>query len=287
MKHWPLLVFCIAINRAFAIEIRECDTQHLHPSWIWCDDFEIDRLDRYFEYKDNEGRFVRQSDAGLGGSTGMRARFIAGDPHAGALRVAFGKTPAPYFRPVDSGERRYREVYWRALLRLPSDWRGGGADKFSRALVIASKDWATAMMAHLWSGGAPGSRDVLGLDPASGTTPEGILRTRHYNDFERLRWLGYQRGQLPLFDRQHVGSWYCIEAHVRLNDKHRNNGVFEFWIDDRRQARLDNLNWLGSYDEFGINAIFFENYWSQGPIGVQDRYWDNIIVSQARVGCGR
>ncbi|HSG82883.1 MAG TPA: hypothetical protein VLC48_11565, partial [Gemmatimonadota bacterium] len=36
------------------------------PAWIWCDDFESDRLDRYFEYSDAGGSFVRQTDVGVG-----------------------------------------------------------------------------------------------------------------------------------------------------------------------------------------------------------------------------
>ena len=43
------------------------------PGWIWCDDFEQDRLGQYFEYVDDGGSFVRASGVGLNGSAGMRA----------------------------------------------------------------------------------------------------------------------------------------------------------------------------------------------------------------------
>src|SRR2546426_7424546 len=60
----------------------ECATPR--PDWIWCDDFEQDRLARYFEYDDAGGAFTRTAGAGLGGSVGMRARFAGGQTSAGA-----------------------------------------------------------------------------------------------------------------------------------------------------------------------------------------------------------
>jgi hypothetical protein len=47
----------------------------------------------------------------------MRARFSrAGQVEGGYLYLAIGKAPSPYFRPVDAGPARYREIYWRHLV---------------------------------------------------------------------------------------------------------------------------------------------------------------------------
>src|SRR5436853_7258976 len=81
------------------------------PEWIWCDDFEQDRLPRYFEYDDASRSFARATGVGVGGSYGMRARFSPGQVSAGSLHLAFGKVPDAYFRPVDAGTARYRELY--------------------------------------------------------------------------------------------------------------------------------------------------------------------------------
>ena len=54
-------------------------------AWIWCDDFESDRLDQYFEYGDASGGFVRRQGAGLDDSYGMRVRFDADQVSAGSL----------------------------------------------------------------------------------------------------------------------------------------------------------------------------------------------------------
>jgi Bacterial Ig-like domain (group 2) len=267
-------------------DTAECDAPK--PGWIWCDDFEKDRLGSYFEYAPIDGSFVRLPGAGYGGSVGMRARFSRrGQVQAGSLKLAFGKTPSPYFRPVDDGTVRYREIYWRHLIKFQAGWVGAGGNKMSRAQVLVNNNWAQAMMAHVWSGViTEGQPYRLGLTPASGTDEAGTVRTIEYNDFARFRWpWGTAWSRTPIFDQMHVGKWYCIEAHARLNDPGRANGVFELWINGAPEARFDRLNWQGSYSEYGINTVFLENYWNDGTPQPQERYFDNFIVSTQRIGC--
>lgn len=263
--------------------VTECDAPA--AEWIWCDDFEEDRSASYFEVQRARGRFTREANVGVAGSMGMRARFEAGQLAAGSLHLAFGRTPDPYFRPVDAGTRDYREIYWRVWLRTDSGWTGGGGYKLSRATVFADRNWAQAMIAHVWSGNG-GRRDYLVIDPATGTDAGGVVRTRKYNDFERLRFLGSRRAARPLFGPEDVGRWHCVEAGVALNDPGRANGRFVLWVDGAEEARLDAINWLGTYAGYGINAVMLENYWNGGAPTDQSRYFDNLIVSTARVGCG-
>lgn len=262
--------------------VNECSRPQ--SGWIWCDDFDQDRLGQYFEYDSRGGRFVRATGVGVGGSGAMRARFNAGDVNAGSLKLAFGRTPDSYFRPVDGGTANYREIYWRFYLRNEPGWTGGGGDKLARAVVFAGSNWSEALIAHVWSGGA--GNNYLVLDPASGTDTQGNVRTTKYNDFANLRWLGAQVGKTPLFDAAHVGQWYCVEARVRVNDPGQSNGVFELWINGNLEARATNLNWVGNYSAYGINALFLENYWSDGSPRQQERYIDNLVVSTQRIGCG-
>ncbi len=254
--------------------------------WIWCDDFEQDHLSSYFEYDNAGGAFVRATGVGVGSSTGMRARWATvGQLSAGALHLAVGKTPQAYFRPADQGTAVYRELYWRMYVRDQAGWVGGGADKLSRAMSYASSSsWAQAMIAHVWSGSVP-NQDYLVIDPASGTDASGNLITTTYNDFANLRWLGAAQGVTPLFDASHVGQWYCVEAHARLNDAGQANGVFEVWINGTREAQRTGLNWVGSFSAYGINAVYFENYWNAGAPQPEERYFDNIVVSTQPIGC--
>ena len=266
--------------------VHECDAAK--PEWIFCDDFETNRLGRYFEYTHPDSSFERTGGVGVLGSTGMSVHFEKGQVSAGSLKLAFGKTPSSYMLPVDSGTAVYREIYWRVYLRNDSTWIGGGGDKLSRAQVLASPTWAQAMGAPVWSsGGALPGANYLAIDPYSGTDLLGSLTTTTYNDFPHLRWLGAARSRTPIFDQSHVGKWYCVEAHVRLNDADQSNGVFELWIDDWLEAQRTDLNWVGRFAGYGLNTVFFENFWNAGSPVAQNRYMDNIVVSTRRIGCGR
>jgi len=255
--------------------------------WIWCDDFESDRLASYFEHDNAGGRFTRVAGVGAEGSAGMRAIYATSpQTSSGSLKLALGRTPQPYFRPVDGGTATYRELYWRLYVRYPADWQGGGADKLSRATsFVAADSWAQAMIAHVWSGGDSGSWNYLFVDPASGTDTVGAIRTTTYNDFPNLRWLGAARGTAQLFAPGSLGRWHCVEAHARLNDGGAANGLFELWVDGQPDARREGLNWVGTYGTYGINAVFVENYWNAGSPVVQERYIDNLVVSTQRIGC--
>ena len=261
--------------------------QVLHPEWIWCDDFEVDRLREYFEYNPSGNQFIRVPTSGVNGSVGMRVLFLPGQAGAGWLHLAFGKTPFPYFRPVDTGTAMYREIYWQIELKNQPGWVGGGGDKLARAIVFAGRNWEEAAIGHIWSGSHqyPSSQNVLLLDPASGTDEEGTLKAAKYNDFENFRWLGVKPGVTRLFDSSDVGRWYCIEVHMKLNSSEFNDGVFEYWVNDELQAQSTSLNWLGNFTRYGVNALFIENYWNAGPPVKQERYLDNLIVSTKRIGC--
>jgi uncharacterized protein YjdB len=254
------------------------------PGWIWCDDFEQDRTAQYFEYDNAGGNFVRASGTGRNGGTAMRAHYSAGAVSVGSLKLALGQTPSSTFKPVDAGTANYRELYWRVYFRNQYGWTGGGGGKLTRATVFTAPDWSQAMIAHLWSSDPP-DETHLQLDPARGTDASGNVLTVGYNDFAHLTWLGAQRSTTAFFDAAHVGKWYCVELHVKLNDPGQSNGIYELRVDGNLEASRTGLNFLGSYSTYGINAVFLENYWNQGSPVAQDRYLDDFVVSQQPIGC--
>lgn len=279
-----LLLFVISTlvsQTVFTGIANECAT--MQPGWIWCEDFEQDRSTDYFE-----GRVDRQAGTGINNSIGAAFLFAKNAVRAGGIKVAFGRTPDSYIKPVDSGTQDYREIYWRMYLYHPKTWVGGGADKLSRATILTERHWTQAMIAHVWSGADPGSRsDFLLIDPASGTDTAGNIITKGYNDFTNLRWLGNKASQYPIFAQQNLGQWQCIEARVKLNQPGNSDGVFQLFINDVLETESTTLNWIGSYSAYGINAIFFENYWNNGSPVAQTRYFDNLVISTQRIGCAR
>jgi hypothetical protein len=261
---------------------NECNAPQ--PGWVFCDDFDQDRLSSYFEYSAQSGSFVRANGLGNSGSYAMKARFVQGQVNAGSLHLAFGKTPQAYFQPADAGTANYREIYWRFYVKYQAGWTGGGGAKLTRAFGFASpSSWAQNMFGHVWSGGT--NHNYLVLDPASGTDLAGNLVTTTYNDFPNMRWLGATSNATPIFDAAHVGSWYCIETHIKLNSSGQSNGVFELWIDGNAEASRTGLNWVGNFSAYGINAVYLENYWNSGSPATQERYFDNLVVSTQRIGC--
>jgi hypothetical protein len=75
---------------------------------------------------------------------------------------------------------------------------------------------------------------------------------------------------------------------MKLNQGDAGDGIFEYWIDDHLEARRTGLNWISTYQDYGINAVYLEQYWTSVPFSrVQQRYWDNFVVSTARIGCAR
>ena len=80
-----------------------------------------------------------------------------------------------------------------------------------------------------------------------------------------------------------MGKWYCVEAHTKLNDSGFSNGVFELWIDDGVEARLDRLKWQGPHTEYGTNMVFLENYRGTGSPQPRERYFNDFVVSAKRI----
>ena len=92
-------------------------------------------------------------------------------------------------------------------------------------------------------------------------------------------------GFLSIFAVQHVMIWMELKAYVRLNEPGVTDGVFRLWIDDHLEAERTELNWVGSYNDYGLNAVYLENYWNAGSPKAQERYLDNFVVSTDRIGC--
>ncbi|MEO6720713.1 MAG: polysaccharide lyase [Ferruginibacter sp.] len=257
--------------------------QKKHPEWIFSDDFEsvapVVNQARYFEYNDNSGDFVPTNSVGVNSSRGMRVKWEKGEVEAGNLKLGFGRVPDAYMDKGIRNTENFREVYYRMYMKMGEGWEGNPY-KHSRATVFSGSDWSQAMIAHIWQN----ATDGLAMDPASGTDAAGNVVTQGYNDFANLTWLGAKSGTTPIFSSENAGKWFCIEVHVKLNDPGQSNGIQEFWINGVLQAKSNNLNFTKTYTEYGINAIFFENYWNSGSLKNQERYIDNIVVSTKRIG---
>lgn len=280
-------MFYLCFPFSLIAKAGECPSnwKTLHSEWLWCDDFETDKTASYFE---RTGPFKRAAGVGLNGSYGMQSTWAYGAVDGGTLKLALGLTPQSSGITPPAGvdtTTKFREIYYRVYLKAQGGWSSGtnnNNSKFSRATSLVSSDWSQAMIAHLWSN--DGDNNYLRIDPASCVSGDTV-RCVGYNDFARITWLGGVNGTTAVFASPSAGTWNCIEAHVKLNDAAMSNGVHEFWINGRLEASRTNLNFVGSYSAYGINAILFENYINGGSPQAQSRFWDNLVVSTKRIGC--
>ncbi len=284
-------LLCCSQITAVGQNCLPCDSIRNVPGIIFCDDFESDLpiRERYFGYDTDEGEFIRKAGVGRNGSHGMRVRFQEDEVEAGVLQKAIGRSPDPGMKHASMPDSTFREIYWRIDIKYQTGWEGGGGDKLSRATVIASRSWQQGMIAHVWSGGKPATWNYLVMDPASGISTDNKLASTKYNDFTNLRWMGGVHGTTPLFQNDQTGKWYCVVAHVKLNTPGKSDGIFELWVDGHLQGARYDLNWHASWnlqpDSYGINAVFFENYWNKGSVKEQERYFDNILISTQPISC--
>ncbi|MHC4739603.1 MAG: PA14 domain-containing protein, partial [Planctomycetota bacterium] len=267
-----------------SVPTYECDNwQSLHPEWIFCDDFEstdpMVGTGRYFEYDDDSGDFVVVDGIGVDNSRAMRVIWQTAETGAGNFKLGFGRNPSGY---MDKGIRNtedFRDVYYRFYLKMQDGWQGN-PEKLSRTTVIAASDWSQAMIAHHWNGGAYN----LALDPVSCVDASSQVVCIGYNDFANFEWLGNVGGTTPIFDSDNDDIWHYVEIHVKLNDPGQANGIQECWIDGVLDARADNLDFVTSYQDYAINAIFIENDWGVGSPQLQERYIDSFVVSTQPIG---
>ena len=245
---------------------------------IFRDDFDQapDRDARYLEVGRENGNFTWTAGPGYGGLGGaMKCQFEKGQVSAGSLKVLFGKNPLG--KGIRSQET-FREIYWRVYVKHEPGWEGNPA-KLGRTTCLAGSDWSQGFIAHVWGG----KGDALCIDPATGIR-DGRKVSDRYNDFAHLRWLGLRQGPTPIFSPAESGRWVCVESHVRLNTPGKSDGVFELWVDGRTEACRGDLDWHGVWNDYAIDAVFLENYWNQGAVKREARWFDSFVISTQPIG---
>jgi hypothetical protein len=288
-----LFVLCASFAQAVAPQSPRIDGVSIladqgwqsNPSTIWYDSFDgpASLLSRYLEYDSDGGDFVPVAYESLGGAgQSMRAVFQRGEVGAGGLIRPIGRNPADYRHVSVRPTEDFTEVYWRFYLKNELGWTGNPA-KVTRATAFAGSNWSQAMIAHVWGGNA----NSLCIDPASGVDENSQVVTTKYNDFANLDWLGYRHTDEQVFATAESGHWLCIEAHVKFNTPGQSDGVFELYLDGQLAASRYDLNWVGSWDDYGINSIHLENYWNAGSSVEQERYFDDFVVSTAPIGLAK
>ncbi len=263
----------IDIPRIDFVEMSEKQQDETSDHTIWYDDFSSEK-----SYMDGHGPIDPDMNFGtVGGS--LDAGFEKGDVSGnGNRKVAFGDWPGN--GPVMREGEKFDTIYWRIYVKHEYGWEGQPA-KMSRATSIVAADWRQAMIAHVWSG-----HGTLTLDPARGIygNTDSVMTTK-YNDFDNLYWLGNApASEFDISSTEESGYWVMVESMARLNTPGELNGLNQLWIDGRLEVERKSLNFRGSYDGHGINAVFLESWWNSGAVKTEGRWFDNFVISTKPIG---
>src|SRR5690625_3734946 len=269
----------ITVQPEFAI--NECT--HPGEDWIFCDDFEEDRLDQYYDFYQTWGRFQRHQ-RGILDSGGMSSYYgyYPGDPAGSGydtwMKLAFGKTPDDStFMPAGDPAIAEREIRWRFFVISRTDKEEG--------------ENSTGPLANIYAYGPETDGEYVPFMKAEIAWPDqsGQLESRLYTALfdESGEPAGTElahtlRGEKPVMLPGINAKWHKIEVHVKLNDPGQNNGIFELRIDNEVESRQTGLNWTSHYTEYGVNAIEIRNTVNQ-PEAVSgnnsvNRTIDNMVL---------
>lgn len=272
--------------------VSECNNYAVvHPTWIWCDNFETDRSASWWDY--NAGgatAFARSSGNGLNGSFSMRSVFpnTTGAANGGDFKIVFGDTA--YTPNVKPSGTDITEAYWRVYVKNATAWNPGDGWKFARFVGCSSSTGYCpnqTFSAHYWQSNGAANNPFLGVDPASGVSGSTVVTTT-WNDFANYTFLGASGGVAPIMSNARSNTWQCIEGHLKLNTLGASDGVQELWVDGVLDAQKTNLNLRGSYAGTynGINMFSLENYENSGlAVTGRTRDLDNLVISTDRIGC--
>ena len=79
-----------------------------------------------------------------------------------------------------------------------------------------------------------------------------------------------------------LNQWYCVEVHLQFIAP--GSSIAEMWIDDVLRTRWTNVGFTDPWSD-----AFLSGYWNTsttpGSKGPGAKYFDNIVMSTARIGC--
>jgi hypothetical protein len=233
--------------------------------------------------------------------------WTQGQVIAGAFSIGLGDLPAEYDDPTNRGgyigpyegwdniinpTQTYTELYTRQYLRFGAGWSGINR-KFHRLRILSDYKpgdtvHPTAYQGQFWqqiNANQGGTIGALYFNSTNGVVAGEVVDTGKNSG--AAKWDTQVRGSEVIWQDYPAGSdWICVEAHVKLNtDDGSADGIEEFWVGGVLDARNTNQNMRGTYNQYGINQIVFDNYWNDGSPQYNELYRDNFVISTERIGC--
>ena len=255
--------------------------EQLPDGWILCEGFEdIDDPDAHFSLWSSPepgDRFAIDSMQAHDGDASLVAQHDV-EWFSGAAWIRFGQGP---MQTPHAPRARFEEVWVRMHLLLEDGWDVGGLGDLIEVNSLGT-NWAHTMSASI---DAPSGGDSLRAR-ARTCVSSGVVQCDGQQDWQDLQELGNDPGDTALFDGSASGQWHCIVMHVRLNEPGTSDGVLEISLDGAPEATLDDLDFVGTIEGAGLNALHLSAYRENGPSQAVRRYIDDIVVADVPLDCG-
>lgn len=250
----------------------------LPAGWVLCEDFED--FGGWGNFWTNEGRMAVEKGPAFSGSTSLRISHVVGEYGSGMADLRFGQGPDDDI--VARGDETFREVWVRFYVRTHEAWPPDrGISEGVEVMSVVGGNRSIAVDASIYSTTQAEAR-VL---PWSCVHDSELLCSNGNGDWNNpdLRILAEVLGESPLYGDERAGQWQCHEMHVRLDDAGMANGVLELWVDGNLEVDIQGLEYVGSWDEAGLNTVRFASFWND-QTGL-DHHVDDVIVATEPVGC--
>ncbi len=249
-------------------------------AWVGCETFDdIDdpaaQLPQWMVIGDG---FGVEADGPDLGDRALRVTLVPGQQFRGWVTLRVGEGPdGP---GVDSPTARFDELWVRYWLRTGDDWPGWGIGDVGELMVLDGANWGIAAEMAI--------RSETGqtLHPLGWSCiVDGVNMCNGGNDWSGGLYLIWQAmGETVLFDAAGAGQWRCVEGHMRLNTPGAADGQAHVWVDGNEEIAVDGVDFLGTWDEYGLNGLRFTNYATPPPRPL-DFWVDDVVFATERVGC--
>ena len=244
----------------------ECqDWQNAHPAWLWCDGFEGDQSlqDKYDDVSDR-GLGHSERDA-FGGARSLEQRYEPGQVDAGWIGWQVGDAPASRDEPSQG------EYFVRWYHKFEGGFEGI-PPKMARVRRL-EPDWTKRYSVLHW------------IAPQSDTWP--IVLDVYAPDSTQANsagWLAVARSDFSYRDPVNIGRWICHEMQIKNNTPGQADGVLRVWADGELLVERTDVDLRGHTDG-DLNEVMLDAYWNEGSPRAQSRFYDNFVISTARIGC--
>jgi hypothetical protein len=251
------LVIVIAVFGLSPVYSGECDNwQAAHPDWLWCDGFESgDSLSVNYQDVSENGMAVVSGEA-FEGTHSLRQSYIQGQVDAGWI-----------IRVSDSGFPDH--VFMRWYHKFEAGFSGFPPKMARIRYRLRSGDWSSPYAVHCWLE----TDGVLALDVAATNSTQA----------NSSGWLPIARTAFTFADAKNIGRWICFEMEMKLNTPGGTDGLYRLWADDSLIAERTGVDLRGTLTN-KINEMMLDCYWNGGSPRAQSRYYDNLVISTAKIG---